>query len=262
MVKHVLLCGCGNIGFRHLQALATIDTPAQITIVEPFTRGHGRIADFIASEASGGPERYSLLDALPEARTRFDLVVIATSADTRQAAFEAIVDHHDVGCILFEKILFQSIAALEAVGARLARDAGMVVELAGSAGLQAVIDQLAGEQHHLLRLAGETHLPLKLPEKLTMASCITYRTHYQPLTEKQAALLANGANILLHSGEMAEHFGAQCDTAGLDRGLFSCAAMAPRIAERAGEGWGSLVVAKDSSDAALLAVAKDLCEKG
>jgi len=148
MVKHVLLCGCGNIGFRHLQALATIDTPAQITIVEPFTRGHARIADFIASEASGGPERYSLLDALPEARTRFDLVVIATSADTRQAAFEAIVDHHDVGCILFEKILFQSIAALEAVGARLARDAIPAFVNCGRRGFdsyRALVDELAGE---------------------------------------------------------------------------------------------------------------------
>lgn len=119
MVKQVLLCGCGNIGFRHLQALSAINTPARITVVEPFAGGHPRIADFIASDAAGGADRYRLLDALPAMRERFDLVVIATSADTRQAAFEGIVDHHDAGCIIFEKILFQTVAAIDAVQARL-----------------------------------------------------------------------------------------------------------------------------------------------
>ncbi len=122
MVSKVLLCGCGNIGFRHLQALASAGTPMQITIVEPFAAGHPRIADFIASDAAGGTERYRLLTTLPAERERFDLVVIATSADTRLAAFNGIVDQHDVGCIIFEKILFQTVAALDEVAARLERE--------------------------------------------------------------------------------------------------------------------------------------------
>ncbi len=122
MAKNVLLCGCGNIGFRHLQALASIETPAKITIVEPFEAGHGRITDFIQSEASGGAENYRLLTAPPEVRERFDLVVIATSADTRQAAFENINNKHDLGCVLFEKILFQTTGALDEVGDLLGQD--------------------------------------------------------------------------------------------------------------------------------------------
>lgn len=121
MVKQVLLCGCGNIGFRHLQALSTIETPARITIVEPFEAAHPRIADFIASYAAGGAERYRLLSALPSGRETFDLVVIATNADARKAAFDGIVKNHDVGCIIFEKILFQTVTALDAVGADLDR---------------------------------------------------------------------------------------------------------------------------------------------
>ena len=115
MVKQILLCGCGNIGFRHLQALSVIDTLARITIVEPFVGGHVRITDFIDSEAAGGADKYRLLAALPEERERFDLVIIATSADTRQAAFNGIIAQHDAGCILFEKILFQTIAAVDTV---------------------------------------------------------------------------------------------------------------------------------------------------
>lgn len=121
MVKQVLLCGCGNIGFRHLQALSTINTTARITIVEPFEAVHPRIADFIASSAARGADRYRLLSVLPSPRETFDLAVIATSADTREAAFDGIVENHDVGCILFEKILFQTVSALDTVGANLNR---------------------------------------------------------------------------------------------------------------------------------------------
>lgn len=121
MVKQVLLCGCGNIGFRHLQALSTINTTARITIVEPFEAVHPRIADFIASSAAGGADRYRLLSVLPSPRETFDLAVIATSADTRQAAFEGIVENHDVGCIIFEKILFQTVSALDTVATDLDR---------------------------------------------------------------------------------------------------------------------------------------------
>lgn len=120
--KQVLLVGCGNIGFRHLQALSTIETPVRITVVEPFEAGHGRITDFINSDAAGGADRYRLLTAPPAQRERFDLVVIATSADTRQAAFEGINKTHDLGCVIFEKILFQTVAALDEVGADLARE--------------------------------------------------------------------------------------------------------------------------------------------
>lgn len=116
MVKQVLLCGCGNIGFRHLQALSAIKTAAHVTIVEPFVGGHGRITDFIATD---DPAKYTLLNTLPQAHQQFDLVVIATSADVRQMVFEDIIKQHDIACIIFEKILFQSVAALNAVDAQL-----------------------------------------------------------------------------------------------------------------------------------------------
>ena len=115
MVKKILLCGCGNIGFRHLQALAQLKTPAHITMVEPFAQGHARITDFITSEEANGAERYRLLGALPQTREAFDLAVITTRADVRQAVYEDIVTHHDVTSILFEKILFQTVTALDTV---------------------------------------------------------------------------------------------------------------------------------------------------
>ncbi len=160
-----------------------------------------------------------------------------------------------------EKITHLPVLAVGEVTARLALDAGMEVEETGSGGLQSVLDGLPPIKRHLLRLAGETHLDITPPPHVTIDTAITYRTDYRPLTKAQSEFLAGGATILLHSGEMATHFADQCDANALDRNTFDLLAMAPRIAERAGSGWGSLTVADGTSDAALLAATQALCEK-
>lgn len=119
-MKNVLLCGCGNIGFRHLQAMTAMRDPAQITIVEPFEAAHGRIAEHIkAAEASTG-HRFTLRGEMPSAPMHFDLAVIATSAPTRAAAYDSIVARHSVDVMILEKLLFQTLGELEAVGASIA----------------------------------------------------------------------------------------------------------------------------------------------
>lgn len=113
-MKSVLLCGCGNIGFRHLQAMLGMPAPAAITIVEPNEGAHARIAAlFEPAEAKGF--RFDLCGAVPTARQRFDLVVIATPADRRRIAFDSIVANHDVGVMILEKVLFQTQADLDEV---------------------------------------------------------------------------------------------------------------------------------------------------
>jgi predicted dehydrogenase len=111
-MKTVLLCGCGNIGFRHLQAIVQMPETVAITIVEPNVAAHARIAAFTDADTRG--HRFTLVTDVPVTRAHFDLVVIATSADTRRAAFDAIMQH-DVGVMILEKVLFQTIADLDAV---------------------------------------------------------------------------------------------------------------------------------------------------
>lgn len=117
-MKSVLLCGCGNIGFRHLQAMAAMPTAASITIVEPNVAAHPRIAEFTAG-ATGKGHGFTLTTDVPQDDAGYDLVVIATSANTRRAAFEAITARHRVGVMILEKVLFQTLADLDAVGAAL-----------------------------------------------------------------------------------------------------------------------------------------------
>ena len=180
---------------------------------------------------------------------QFDGILLGSANAIRHAGAE------------LEKVTHLPVLCVGEATARLARDAGMSVERTGSGGLQSVLHQIDGETRHLLRLAGETHLPLKVPASVTVETCITYRAHYHSLSDPQVSLLRDGATVLLHSGEMAEHFASQCDAAALDRAAFDCIAMAPRIAERAGAGWHSMTVAQHPDDASLLAAARELCDK-
>lgn len=144
-MKKTLLIGCGNIGFRHLQALCASDMAGQLdlTIIEPNTGHHTRINDELARTPVG---QSRVLTALPEARATFDLVIIATNADVRRRVFDDLVAKHDFAAIIFEKVLFQSIADLDAVAAKLDGVAAYVnCGRRGFPGYQMLREELVGE---------------------------------------------------------------------------------------------------------------------
>jgi uroporphyrinogen-III synthase len=139
-----------------------------------------------------------------------------------------------------------------------ARAAGFTVAMTGSGGLQGVLDAIASPCH-LLRIAGEEHVPLSPPAGVTFDEVIAYRSVMLPL-DPVAGLLASGeALVLLHSAATAAHFVAECDRLGLARARISLAALGPRIAAAAGEGWRAVNTAPRPDEAALLALARDVC---
>lgn len=139
-----------------------------------------------------------------------------------------------------------------------ARAAGFAVAMTGSGGLQGVLDAIPAPCH-LLRIAGEEHVPLTPPDGVTFAEVIAYRSVPLPL-DPAATLLGEGAVlVLLHSAATARHFAEECDRLGLDRAGIALAALGPRIAAAAGEGWGAVHTAARPDEAALLQLAFDLC---
>lgn len=145
--------------------------------------------------------------------------------------------------------------------AKAARAAGFTVALTGSGGLQGVLEAISGPCH-LLRIAGEEHVPLAPPAGVTFDTVIAYHSVTLPL-DPAAPLLASGeALVLLHSAAAARHFAAECDRLGLARSAIALAALGPRIAAAAGEGWGAVHTAARPDEAALLALASELCQKG
>ncbi len=139
-----------------------------------------------------------------------------------------------------------------------ARAAGFEVAMTGSGGLQGVLDAIPAPRH-LLRIAGEEHVPLTPPPGVTFAEVIAYRSVTLPL-DPAAPLLASGeALVLLHSAATARHFAGECDRLGLERAAITLAALGPRIAGAAGEGWAAVHTAATPDEAALLQLAFDLC---
>lgn len=138
--------------------------------------------------------------------------------------------------------------------------AGFTIAHAGTGGLQAVLGELAPAHRRLLRLAGEERVPLNLPIGVSMDERIVYASVPLPLPPELVELLRAPAIVALHSAEAARHLAAQCVTHAIRRAPLRIAALGPRIASAAGEGWGEVAVAAIASDHALLALARQMCQ--
>lgn len=115
----VALIGCGNIGFRHLQALTSGAEPATVTVVEPNVAAHERINEHVALTAGSSSKDVVLVTELPASPQTFDLVVVATTADTRRGVVDTLLDQHRVNVLILEKVLFPRVADLDEIGKRI-----------------------------------------------------------------------------------------------------------------------------------------------
>lgn len=143
-----------------------------------------------------------------------------------------------------------------------AREAGFEVAATGSGGLQALLDELAGQPLRLLRLTAETRVALAPPSGIALEERVVYRAVPRPLDPGVVQGLVAGGVVALHSGEAGRFLASECDRLGVDRSKIALAALAPRIAELAGQGWQSVHIARNQSDGELLVLALALCQTG
>jgi uroporphyrinogen-III synthase len=141
-----------------------------------------------------------------------------------------------------------------------AREAGFAVERIGEGELQAMLDA-DPEPRKFLRLAGERHVAVRPPAGVEIATVVVYRSVPRPIASELAERLREGGVVLLHSGEAAAHFARECDRLAIDRAPLAIAALAPRIAEAAGQGWRRVATAAARTDGALLALARDMWQE-
>jgi uroporphyrinogen-III synthase len=149
--------------------------------------------------------------------------------------------------------------AVGAVTAEVAREAGLDVMVTGVGGLKAVLSELSPEHRRLLRLAGRERTMLVPPPPVSMQERVVYASEPLPLPSELRALLRRPALVLLHSAEAAHRFAALCDEHHVDRSKVALAALGPRVARAAGSGWAALRAATAPSDAAMLALAQEMC---
>lgn len=142
--------------------------------------------------------------------------------------------------------------AVGAATASAARNCGFSVAAQGKGGLQNVVSALACQHLRLLRLCGEERAVLSAPDRIEITDCVVYESKALSMSAGFAESLKEGGTVLLHSAAAARHFRAQCDGKGVDRARLHLIALAPAIADAAGEGWAETNTAEELSDEAML----------
>ncbi|MEO6718264.1 MAG: uroporphyrinogen-III synthase [Novosphingobium sp.] len=141
-----------------------------------------------------------------------------------------------------------------------AREAGMNIAKVGEGGLQDLLGSLATDHQRLLRLTARKRVALNPPPSVSISEAVTYASEPHAMPPELAELLGGSAVVLLHSGEAARHFSAECDARQIPRSKIAIAALGARIAEAAGHGWAAVEAAPQPRDEALLALACRMCQ--
>lgn len=156
-----------------------------------------------------------------------------------------------------DKLVEKPVYAVGETTAAAARERGFAVARTGRGGLQPLLDDLAGESLRLLRIGARDMVPLVPPAGIEIETVVAYESVALPLQD--AALLRQPALVLLHSAASAVHFAREWRRHGVHPAEISLAALAPRIAAAAGEGWAAVRTAAEPTESALLALAREMC---
>jgi uroporphyrinogen-III synthase len=111
-----------------------------------------------------------------------------------------------------------------------------------------------GEDHIMLTEAAARE-PQQISER------VVYRSEALAIAPEQLAVLGKPCVALAHAAGALSDLHALLTRHGLNKCQIRVAAMSPRIAQSANSGWESLTAAPTPSDAALLALAADLCRQ-
>ncbi|MCX7285904.1 MAG: uroporphyrinogen-III synthase [Novosphingobium sp.] len=150
------------------------------------------------------------------------------------------------------------VIAVGATTAAAAQERGFDVRTIGEGGLQPIVASLPPGNY--IRIAGQDRVTLNPPPGVRIATTVAYAARRSPLSGALAHILRGGATVLLHSGEAARHFAAECDNLDITKGSIHLACLAPRIADMAGQGWARVATAPQRTDAMLLELGLRLCQ--
>ncbi|MEZ8943708.1 Gfo/Idh/MocA family oxidoreductase [Vibrio sp. 10N.247.311.12] len=113
MKDNLLIIGAGQLGSRHLQALAQLDDKFSIYVLDPSEQSldvaKQRYQE-VAQEASPGVTYVTDMESI--AGLSVEVAIVATNAAVRLGIVKQLVEKLTVKYLVLEKVLFQSIAQL------------------------------------------------------------------------------------------------------------------------------------------------------
>lgn len=106
----VLVVGCGELGSRHLQAVACLPQVAEVEIVDPrpeaLQLGQKRLAEVVSPQSN---TIFRWLSSLEEASPGGDLCILSTRADVRCPVVEEVAKDLAYSRFILEKLVAQSV---------------------------------------------------------------------------------------------------------------------------------------------------------
>lgn len=167
----ILVVGAGQIGSRHIQALASIPDVDEVVAVDPLPESRERATQRWRDVPGHEGKRLSVVAEMDQVGgASFDLAVLATNAPGRLEHFRHVVAL-GIRYVLAEKLLFQSVAELEEA-LDLCRTAGVslypnyVYRYASPWRL--LSDRLNGQAFEMRVVAGDIGLATNLPHWLDL----------------------------------------------------------------------------------------------
>ena len=114
----MLLVGCGELGSRHLQAVAALPQVSEVEVVDPrpeaLAVGRARVGEVQPRSAT---TQVRWLSSIEDATPGGDVCIVATQAQGRCSLVRRIVEQAGYRTFLLEKIVGQSVGEIEALDA-------------------------------------------------------------------------------------------------------------------------------------------------
>ncbi|MGN6155960.1 MAG: uroporphyrinogen-III synthase [Sphingomicrobium sp.] len=138
-----------------------------------------------------------------------------------------------------------------------ARNAGFEIATTGKDGVDSLLDSLP-QDLRLLHLCGlDRREPKRANQAITPVA--VYRAEAIGAPDSLAAI--HDSVVAIHSPRAARRLGELVDSLGLERRRIAIAALSREAAAAAGSGWQEALSADRPNEAALLAIAAELCKK-
>ena len=106
----IALIGAGQIGSRHLQALALAKVPISVEVVSRSSQSLAKTKErFEQIQGTGLAKRVKYFQSIKYLSNAIDIAIIATNSDVRRKVIEELIQYKKTRFLLLEKVVFQSI---------------------------------------------------------------------------------------------------------------------------------------------------------
>ena len=109
VTKNIAIIGAGQIGSRHLQALAKIQLPVSLDVVDCNPNALPTAQKrYLQIPSNKNIQSIRFLCSIDELSRNIDLCIISTNANVRFEVFKELTTEKEISYIILEKIVFQS----------------------------------------------------------------------------------------------------------------------------------------------------------